>query len=78
MIVTVYPDHRVVHESNFAAVKFRDPIHCSLIIDSNRKKLQTCRVRFAGYMASSHKTWLKQMARELTNHENGGLRRNQI
>ena len=37
-------------------------------------ELKTRRVHFAGCTTSPHETWMKQMARELTNHEDGFLR----
>lgn len=36
-------------------------------------ELKTRRVHFAGYTTSPHEAWVKQMARELTNHEDGFL-----
>lgn len=36
-------------------------------------KLKTRRVHFAGCTTSPHEEWVKQMARELTNHEDGFL-----
>ncbi len=38
-------------------------------------ELKTRRVHFAGYTTSPHETWVNQMARELTNHEDGFLNR---
>ncbi|MCP4889030.1 MAG: hypothetical protein GY904_20765, partial [Planctomycetaceae bacterium] len=37
-------------------------------------ELKTRRVHFAGCTTSPHETWVKQMARELTNHEDGFLK----
>jgi putative transposase len=36
-------------------------------------EMKTRRVHFAGCTTSPHETWVKQMARELTNHEDGFL-----
>jgi hypothetical protein len=36
-------------------------------------KLKSRRVHFAGCTTNPHEAWMKQMARELTNHEDGSL-----
>jgi transposase InsO family protein len=36
-------------------------------------ELKTRRVNFVGYTTGPHETWIKQIARELTNHEDGFL-----
>jgi hypothetical protein len=37
-------------------------------------ELKTRRVHFAGCTTNPHEAWMKQMARELTNHEDGFLK----